>query len=111
MYLIILSYFNSFKNVHDIEVFGMYQTIKATDTALEKYEKIFNFRSFLLDKNIISNEGSDEIYETYQPNTNMSQEISGSLISDIEGYQYKFLIKNYKHIGEKQYSFIPHKED
>ena len=64
MYLIILSYYNEDKSVHDIEVFGMHRTMEATDKALENYKKNFNFRNFLYSKKLRKQNGY-EIYETY----------------------------------------------
>jgi hypothetical protein len=99
MYFIVLLYYNIYKSIHDVEVFGIYKTIEATNKALENYNKNFNFVSFLLNKNLIKNEGI-ELYETYS---------SESHVFDIkidEGYKYEFKIIDYKHIREKEYSFI-----
>ena len=106
MYLIILSYFNSFTNIQDVEVFCMHQTIENAEKALEKYIKYFNFKSFLINKNLILN----NMYETYSLNTNLEPP-NYTITEEIAGYNYKFLIKEYKHIGEKKYSFIPTDEE
>jgi hypothetical protein len=101
MFLIILSYYNIYTNLYDLEVFGLYQTIEKAEQSLEKYSKNFSFKSFLINKNNIYN----EIYETYPSNY-----LSTIIDEGIEiCYSYKFIIKEYNNpIENKKYSFIPY---